>query len=177
MSQSNEPLSKARPSLVEVLEHLGQPMATFAPSGANLVAGIIIGILCLGGGIALMVGAALKGEGTTIALGIVAGLFLAAVGVVGIILMPMLFSLRILVCPEGLVRVSGKKVEAFPWEKIIAVTESRSEDHSIGGRNYTVSRQDGVELFFDANAVRGVSQLAQLIQEETSKRRIPWRIA
>jgi hypothetical protein len=184
----------SEPTLAAVLSDYGGAIEVFRPSIANLVAGMILGTLMALGGLALVAGVwylvfRLNGEfSSTTVVGTVAGLLLGIVGVGLLYLLPGMFSYRLFVCPHGLVRSVGGKVDACQWDEIVSVTEKVQQEHlplegvakravPLGkSRNYTILRRDGIEFYFDADAVQKVGRLAQLIRGETDRRGIAWQI-
>jgi hypothetical protein len=114
---------------------------------------------------------------------------LAIVGGVALILwVKRLFSLRILVCPSGLVEVQRGQILSCRWEDIAQVEETILHEHlplkhglkyvaPVGkSRSYVVRRRDGKEFVFDGNRVKGLGRLAKLLRQEAETRAIPWMI-
>ena len=169
-----------------------------------MIAGVIIGVLLV-----------LAGAGTIIAMARVAiiegdslpwnrekghcwlsVLLLGALGVLalggGMLLIQWvrrLFSLRILICPRGLVQVQRGETLGCRWEDIAEVKERVVQEHlpilkgglkyvmPIGkSHSYVVCRRDGKQFAFDGNRVKGLSRLARMIRQEADARGITWNI-
>jgi hypothetical protein len=83
----------------------------------------------------------------------------------------LLFSRRILVCPQGLVEIKRWKVYPCAWDDIVLVEETRQEREN----SYCIHRRSGEVKEFDRSTINGLDRLMMLIRAETERRNIPWK--
>ena len=94
--------------------------------------------------------------------------------------------IRLLVCPRGLVQLSGRTVDVFRWGDITAITQVIHRHKILRGPSVIVpkSRSDtfivqhchGKYIAFDRDKIRGAGELGRLLQEEARQRGIAWRV-
>jgi hypothetical protein len=127
MSEQNTP--DTSPSLGVLVQEFGGTREAFRPSIANLIAGVIIGLLLIGGGLAFISGFLylyLRPEGNdlqTTLFGLAVGIVLIASGILFIYVMKRMFSYRLVVCTRGFIRQVGRDTDCCQWEDIASVTE------------------------------------------------------
>jgi hypothetical protein len=171
-------------NIATVLEEFGQPVAVFRPDSVALIVGIVFGLGIAGAGGAILYDAITTQ--TSVITTWAAGLVFLAAGLAIAWFCKSLFKFRILVCPNGLVRDVAGEIFCCRWDEIAKVTQIVSQEHlplkgaaknlvPVGKSNsYKVSKKDGTDLFFDRSVVRGPRRLAEMIRQETDKRKIPW---
>jgi hypothetical protein len=181
-------------SLSAVVQQFGGAREEFRPSTANLIAGIIIGLLLIVGGLVLAVGSLymyLSPKGSELQstiLGVAVGFGLVGCGVLFIYLMWRLFAYRLVVCPRGFVRQVRKDIHSCLWDDIASVTETVTTDHlPLNGaaklippmgksRTYEIRRKDGLEFSFTSDTVKRLGRFAKIVREEVDRRGIPWSV-
>jgi hypothetical protein len=166
--------------VADKLAQLGTPLAEFAVSGGRVVwlltAAVLLfplGLLLLGLAVAaLFVGHAEHGLIHLLILGVsllLASIFLA-------MRTWRRWGLRVLVFPEGLVRVQGSHAEAFFWDEVRTVLQRKNGGHwarfAQGKYVYTVHRHGGGEFHFD-DALPDVRRLGDLIRRESLRHLLP----
>jgi hypothetical protein len=182
---------------------LGTPLETFRAGLENLVAGIIMGVFLIVGGIVglfFLCREVVQHRGPiplwvdkqfswgsvaffgAMALGVIIG------GVVLIVWVRRLFSLRVCLCPGGIYTVQRGVCQVFPWEQIMLIHEKVVQEHfPLAGlakyaapmgksRSYVLYRTGGVQLALDGNSVRKIGRLGKLLREEAGKRNITWQV-
>jgi hypothetical protein len=190
MSEQNTP--DTSPSLGVLVQEFGGTREAFRPSIANLIAGVIIGLLLIGGGLAFISGFLylyLRPEGNdlqTTLFGLAVGIVLIASGILFIYVMKRMFSYRLVVCTRGFIRQVGRDTDCCQWEDIASVTEEVKTDHlplqgvakyaaPVGkSRSYTIRRKDGEEFLFDLDTIKRLGRFGKMVREEAEKRGIPW---
>lgn len=188
------PFPQSMPSLTGLIQELGGRTEVFRPSAANLIAGMIIGMLLIAGGLALAGGSLyllLSPKGSdwqTTILGIGMGTVLMTSGVLFIYLMKRMFSYCLVVCAEGFIRQVGKRTDCCRWDDIASVVEEVKSDHlplkgaakyavPLGkSRSYTIHRKDGTEFLFTADTIKRLGRFATMVREATDHRGIPWLV-
>jgi hypothetical protein len=175
---------------------MGLPTHSFAPSPLRLVVGGVIG-LAMGVCGSLMAIATwlrwlgeLRGGAPRPLLDRLAfagfGIVLAAGGGAVAWWVWRLRHIRLLVCPRGLVQLSGRTVDVFRWEDITVITQVIHRHKILRGPSVIVpkSRSDtfivqhchGKYIAFDRDKIRGAGELGRLLQEEARQRGIAWRV-
>ena len=188
---------------VEV-ESLGSPTAQYRPGVANLVAGIIIGCLLIGGGAALLFVTIrdFVRSGGHLPLAAEQGISWVAVGISSLFVIGLLLggfflirwvrstsTLRVYVCPGGFYYRCRTKTVAFPWDQISSVRETILHERlplakglakhampMISSRGFLVRRMGGEEFGFDGNTLQGHERLGKNLRDEARKRDIQWEI-
>jgi hypothetical protein len=184
------------------LESLGAPVSQHAPSPANKIAGVIISLLLVGGGLAIawfVIRGLVETGGQmpfyaekgwcwfAVVLGGAIAVFLFFAGIALFYYVWNLFSLRVLSCPDGFYCVQGEQTDVFAWDEIVSVQETVSRESlplvkgaarhlmpRITSQSYLVKRCDGKEFAFDGNIMPRVQALAVPLRVATQKRSIPW---
>src|SRR5262245_33316881 len=110
--------------LADFLKQLGQPLEEFRPSLTNQIAGLIVGVIGIVGGIILAVvlivmvfDPSTRKPWNCIG-GAAIGIIIALGGGGLIYAMVKQFSYRYLFCANGLLVVQGKQIESYPWNQI-----------------------------------------------------------
>jgi hypothetical protein len=186
-------------------EEIGQIRREFKPGMERIVAGIVVGLLLIGGGCALIFlvasGVAESGgnlpvfkEGrgwswaaaglmSVIGLGLITGGFILIWWVLS------LLTFRVHVGENGIAVLRKKAVQVIGWDDIASVEETHlyqsppiiksAARHLLPkakSKHFVVKMRQGNPLRFDADSIRGPSQLAKMIREATEPRNIPWEI-
>ena len=183
---------------------IGDIQRTFKPGADNLVAGIIISLLLIGGGSAIGY-AATKGVidsrgqlplwvekgwcwgAVAMAGAIAVGLVVGGVYLIGWI--RSLSSLRVHVGADGFA-VSGRDEEtSFNWAQIASVTETHLYERSplVKGpaklllpqkksTSFVIRRDDGGEFALDGNTLREHEAFADIIRSRLEGRGIQWDV-
>ncbi len=190
--------SQTRPSTRNA-ESLGKLTYETKPKVSNIVAGFILGLGLVVGGVLLsgfMVREMLFAGGNRPGnvsdwLGAV---FLALLGVAlvvgGVLLVRFARSLvgfRIGVCADGFWFTRYNQQFVFAWDEVVLIKESVVEErlplakgvarHAMPKRTtrtYTVVRCDGEEFYFDENVIPRTSLLAGPLSAAAKSRSIPW---
>ncbi|WP_435008449.1 hypothetical protein P12x_005659 [Tundrisphaera lichenicola] len=186
------------------IDAVGQPAEQFRPSPANLVAGVILGLLLSGAGLALLafgtrevikVGGRMPmsadGQISWLSVGIMA---LTSIGLTvgGILLLRWVYStssLRVSLCPGGFFYESAAKTVAFPWDQIASVTETILHERvplargaakyampEATSRSFLVYRGDGEKFAFNRNTLGRSDKLGETLREQAWQRNIPWYV-
>jgi hypothetical protein len=174
---------------------LGEIKDVFKPAKENLIAGVIIAVALIAGGLALGYylleredPRPVEGKDRYLKYGfIVAAGVLAPLG--GILLlnwMRRLLSHRVIVGTNGFAYVYRGATEICLWEQIAEIREVFTQE-SIrilkvpGGslknvdRSLIIRRKDGKDFQFTVNTVKGVGRLANHFAEARDKYDIPWQ--
>jgi hypothetical protein len=178
---------------------LGKVTYETKPKVSNVVAGFILGVGLVGGGL-LLTGFLIRqmffaggnpprGAGDWVAAVVFAllGLAIAAAGVLLILFSRSLVGFRLRVCSEGFWFTRAKKDSVFAWDEIVLVKESVIEERlplakgaarhlmpTRATRTYTVVRCDGEEFYFDENVLPRTSLLAGPLSAAAKSRGIKW---
>jgi len=202
---SNQPVGplKVAPS-VRTVESLGPPISQHRPSAANKIAGIVLSLLMIGGGLALG-GFAIRGivesggnlplqvqqghSWFSVGLMLLLALVLIGLGVFFLVMVRKLFSLTIVLCPEGFYCQQHGATKAFAWDEISLVEEHVLHEQlpivkgaakalmpTVASRSYTVRRCDGQTFDFDGNTLPRVEALAVPLSAAMRKRNVPWQV-
>jgi hypothetical protein len=186
------------------VESLGSPTGRYRPGVANLVAGIIIGCLLIGGGSALLFVTIrdFVRSGGHIPLAAEQGISWVAVGIASVFVIGLLLggfllirwarstaALCVYVCPGGFYYQCRTKTVAFPWDRISSVRETILHEHlplargvakhampMTTSRVLLVRRIGGEEFGFDGNTLQGHERLGEILRDEARKRDIRWEV-
>jgi len=184
-------------------QEIGATRREFRPALENTIAGVIIGLLMIGGGCAavyFLVNAVIQSRGSLPfwaekgwswgALAIIAAVAFGLVlgGVWLIRWMRSLFSLRVGLGVNGLSVTQKGKTQVIAWSDIVSVEEThlyervvssglaRYASPKVMSQNFLIKMRDSEAFGFDVNIIRGHLLLAQMVKKETDKRNIPWEI-
>jgi hypothetical protein len=152
----------------ELIDRLGTPLTTFRASPGNMIAGVIVALLMIGGGsigTTAIMRANHKPENETGA--VIGAIFLAGLAVGGVALLlwvRSVISCRTLICPGGFIQVGGGKAKGCCWDQIWEM-KVLGRDHY---RKCTVRRQDGRTFVFTTNRVHGVAKLIRILESHVS---------
>ena len=186
-------------SASDAVHQLGAPAATFRPGFANLIAGIIVGLVMIGASGPVLVAsfgiarqndpkAPVAASWIGMGLGAVLGLGLAIGGIALIYWVRGMFSLRLYVCSHGFYYTHRGKLHVFRWEQIERVVETITQEYlplkgiakyaapPVERRSYVVRRKDGFEFGFGPNSIRKSATLGNWIRKEVTQRNIRWEM-
>jgi len=153
------------------LAQLGEPKAEFAVRGAGFVRKLVLAPLLIGAGLTLevlLIGVLHIHHYDLLLLGVV----LVLSGVTLVVRAFRNRGLRVLVFPEGLVRLHRGEAQAFCWEEIDQVWQKKNEGAHWATRAWRgvltlkVQTADGRRLSFDDSLPR-LAELAQILCRET----------
>jgi hypothetical protein len=176
-------------------EQLGETRREFKPGLENLVAGIIIGLLMIGGGGALPclpTNGVIESGGRLPfwaergwcwgAVGILAALAIGLM-IAGFFLirwMRSLFSFRERIAQNGFLVSDEKTARVIGWEEILSVEETHIDKRlpllkgvakyalpKMMSKSFTVNVKQGEPFAFDGNMIKGHTKLAQMLKDET----------
>jgi hypothetical protein len=185
------------------VDQLGHIRMQFKPGLENLIAGIIIGLLMIGGGCAAVYfptsGVAKSGGNLPLwtdqpgwSWG--AAAILAALGI-GLIIggfflirwVRSLFSLQVRVGQNGFVVLHKKTSRVIAWDDILSVQETHLHERppllkgvakyalpKMTSKSFIVKTKQGEPFAFDGTTIKEHATLAQMIKHETERRNIPW---
>lgn len=190
------------PSVCTV-ESLGKRVYEQKASTANLIAGIILGILMVAGGVTLATVAireivSVRGNLPLYAehgmSWVAAGLMVLPVGGLAIggawliLWATSMLSFRLVVCTDGFYFQQKGETNVFAWQEIASVEETIAHERlpivkgvarhlmpTKTSRAYLVRRCDAKEFFFDSNVLSRPSLLAGPLATAAEARGIPWR--
>lgn len=183
---------------------IGSLQRTFKPGMDNLIAGIIIGLLLIGGG-GTIVYFAIKGiiarrgdlpfwaergwSWGTVALSTILSIGLAIAGVFLIRWMRSLLSLRVHLGDLGFAVTLRKGSQTYLWNQIASVTETHIYERppllkgpaklllpKTQSKSYSVKRNDDEEFGFTATSLKGHEEFAEMIKTQIDGQGIPWEI-
>jgi hypothetical protein len=190
-------------SVNEQVRRLGTPTQTFKPGLANLIAGIIVGLVMMavsGPALVAFIRMAMQSDpklsvaenklvsAIGFGLGGIFGLGLALGGIALIYWVRGMFSFRLYVCPEGFYYTHRGNVHVFRWEEIERVVETITQEYlplkgiakyaapPVERRSYVIRRRDGFEFGFGPNSIRKSVTLGNCIRNEVTPRNIRWDI-
>lgn len=181
-------------------ESLGRVVYQTRPNTSNLLAGCVIGVLLIGGGLTLagycgqmlLLGGADRpqtlGERVSVAALVLVGVALICCGFFLLRRMVGLLRFRLSVCTEGFYYEQGDSVVVFAWSEIREVHEEICSERlplakgEIGQllpetthRFYRVVRCDGEEFAFDDNQLPRTSLLAGPLASAAKTFGFAWR--
>lgn len=185
---------------VRTAESLGKVTYKTEPNTSNVVAGFILGICLVVGGLLLtafmirqMFFAGVNPpQGASDWLGAIVlaflGLALAVGGGLLVMFARSLVGFRLYVCADGFWFNRGKEHSVFAWDEIVMIKESVTEEKlplakgaarhlmpTKTSRTYTVVRCDGEEFYFDENVIQHTSLLAGPLSTVAKTRGIQWQ--
>jgi serine/threonine protein kinase len=180
-------------SLARAKEAMGLPTHSFAPSPLRLVVGGAVGLAMGVFGCWLAIASLLKelpsgAPGPMLERLFVAGfgILLAAGGGAVAWWVWRLRHFRLLVCPRGLLQLSGKTVDVFRWEEITVIIQVIHHHNILRGPSFIVTGSradsfivqhlDGKYIAFNRDKIKGADTLGLLLQAEARLRGIPWRV-
>ena len=183
---------------------IGKLQREFRPGMENLVAGVIIGLLLIGGGCVL--GAfTIKGiiesrgqlpvwedKGFSWGAACIFAFIVIIMIVGGALLIRWIWSLaslRVYVGARGFAVSRRDRLDIFLWDQIGGLKEIHVYERppvlkgpaqlllpKVLSKSYVVTRKDEKEFQFDGNSIRGHDKLAEMIGAETVDRGVAWTI-
>jgi hypothetical protein len=184
---------------LRTVESLGKVIYETKPKLENVVAGIIIAALLIGGGIGTTsfimrqlydpAGDRAPEFSDWIAAHALAlvGILVATGGAYMLVRMRSLSAFRLRVCSEGFCVVAGGEETAYAWDEIVEVKEFISHERlplvkgpaknlmpTKMSRSYTVVRCDGTQFDFDSNLLPSTSLLAGPLATAARTRGFDW---
>jgi len=180
-------------------ESLGKVTYETKPNVSNIVAGFILGVGLVLGGL-LLTGFLIRqmffaggnpprdaGDWVAAVVFALLGLAVAIGGVLLILFSRSLVGFRLRVCADGFWFTRGKEHSVFAWDEIVLVKESVIEERlplakgaarhlmpTKTTRTYSVVRCDGEEFYFDENVLPRTSLLAGPLSAAAKSRGIKW---
>ena len=148
------------------------------------------GVIESGGDLPVITGKGQKGW-CWVAAGALAvmGVMLIVGGILLIFWMKSMFSLRVRVGQNGIIVSTKSITRCISWDEIASVEETplferppvlkgvaRFALPKMQSKSFTVNVKSGEPIAFDANAIKGHIELAEMIREQTERRNIPWKI-
>lgn len=119
----------------------------------------------------------------------VIGLFLVVGGFLLIRWIRSLFSLRVHVGQNGFAVFQKNVTRVIGWSDIVSIQETHIFERppllkgpakmilpKMMSKSFSVTTTEGEPIVFDGNTIKGHTDLAQMIKEETDPREIPWQI-
>jgi hypothetical protein len=183
---------------------LGEIKREFKPGLENLVAGVIIGVLLIAGGSAAIFFSAkavldsggnlpvwAKNDSSWGSSGIfgVLGIGLIVGGMILILWMRSLCSLRVRVGQHGFSVTERNATRVYGWADIRSVEETHLYERppilkgvakyalpKMMSKSYLVALNGSQAFGFDGNTIKGHTKLAQLIKAETDRLNVPWEV-
>lgn len=199
VEQNVPPASTSRRPSVRTAESLGKMSYETKPNVSNLIAGVVIAVLLIGGGLALsgfmirqmfLPGGARPqdaGDWLGAALLTLMGIALAGGGVGLFLWVKSMVGSRVRVCADGFCSKRKGVDTVFAWDEILEVRETilhqklplmkgaaRRLMPTKTSRNYTVVRCDGEEFYFDENVIPRTSLLAGPLSGAARKHNFGW---
>lgn len=181
---------------MSAISEVGAIKRVFKPGIANLSAGIILGLLLIGGGVLGLIASAkavIENRGVfpegkdgwnwfSVGLIWIVSPFAMYFGVFIINWMKYLMSLSVDVGEMGLWIKERQGHRAILWDDIRMIEERHDFERRKYGlpprlsQKFSVILRDGEPFFFEENAIKGHLQLADMIKAETERRSTPWTI-
>lgn len=183
---------------------LGETLEVFRPMIANIVAGFILSLLLVGGGITAIgfpLHAAFLAHWNLpldaqrgwcwIAVGglSLTGVVLSVCGVVLAAVSRGLISHRVEICRDGFRYCWHRSVEAIPWSSVHSVRETVLHERppllkgpaklllpEIASTSYTVFTISGKEYRFDKNCIKSIRRFGELLRENAERHSWPWEV-
>jgi hypothetical protein len=181
---------------------IGRVRQEFKPGLENLIAGVIIGLLLIGGSCAITffaVKAVFENRGH-LAFWVDKGpswgavLIMSAIAIAMIVggtflirWMRSLWSLHVYLGEKGFAVSQQHHLDLFIWNQISSVTETHVFERppvlkgpaqlllpKAKSKRFLVTREDEKQFPFDGNAIRSHEMLATFIKRETDKLGVPW---
>lgn len=176
-------------------DSLGEVQCVFRPKKANIIAGVIIGLLLILGGISAATLIAVQRDPPHQALGDKIGKYVC-IGLLGILLpaggiplllwMKRLASHRVVIFEHGFSYGYVDHAEICPWADIEKVDEVFTKEElkilKLPGaslknidRSFVVHRKDGKEFPFSVNTVDSIPRLIECFEKAREKHDFPWQ--
>ncbi|HEY5913529.1 MAG TPA: SMI1/KNR4 family protein [Verrucomicrobiae bacterium] len=185
-----------------IQQQLGKPQASFRASSANVVAGVIFGVIFLGFGLVLsiwlLVQAGKTGfnlpfvanQGMSWVILLVAELLSWAMAVVGVVMIRRLLKTSgdcVFVGDGGLCLMRKSTYEMVPWSAVAEIEELVIKEHApvkwVGGlipagkdRMYDMRMNNGKHFLFNSTNIRNLALFRAILERVTSIYGIPWSV-
>ncbi len=144
----------------------GEPLAEFRPFPLRLVAGIVGGLVAVVAGLVGCVLGILEVDWEVL----VGALLVLGVGIALAWRMWRAWGQMFLVCPGGLVRQRGGRVECCSWTELKEIIQKK------GTSRYQLVRRQGEAWSLDANDTQQIDQLIERIRGLTEKFSVRWKV-
>jgi len=186
-------MGKAK-ALARAVKQLGEPVEFFMPSPMRMCLGLLLGLGICTFGMSIAVHFGLGFADTSRATnpwlerwGTAAfGLLIASGGVWLLWWTWGTIHYRVLVCPEGLIRLRRRAVDPFPWDSIKVIHQTIHHHKVLHGPSFLVPhscshifhvvRHDGECIRFDRDKLKDADRLGALLKAEARCRRLPWQV-
>ncbi len=160
--------------VAEKLAALGEPTAEFAVTGRRMALLLVVAPLAFALGLALLVLPLVPlffGKQPHVHAHLfVAAAFLMVAPLVSLARVWRSRGLRILIYPEGMIRLRGDEATAIFWHQVSAVWQIKNQGHWAkavnGSLAFTIRRTDGKEIHF-SDQITNLKELGKIIQRET----------
>ncbi len=187
-----------------IAQDIGEFREEFKPGLENIIAGIIIGLLLIGGGgagVYFPAKGVIESRGNLPfwvekgwcwgAVGLLMALAIGAIvgGIALILWMRSLVTLRVRVGSNGLSVTRKDETRVIAWPDIVSVRETHLYERppllkgvakyalpKVLSKSFLLTTNDGESFGFDGNTIRSHVMLADLIKKKTDQRGIPWEI-
>jgi hypothetical protein len=158
------------------IDALGEPTAQFAVGGKALLRNLILAPLLIAIGAALEAAVFLFGL-VHLAKLLLLGAFLIVMALMLLVRVYRNWGLRVLVYPEGVVRISREGAQALCWDEIDRVWRKKFEGEwgaqlRKGTQVLVAERADGEAIIFE-DALPRLKELAVILQRETLPHLLP----
>ncbi len=184
------PLSKAW-----AVADMGVPRESYRPKHANIVAGFILGLAMIAGGVSAAAYLLLRDDPKPVqAMSdwiakyvIIGGLGLAvpALGIALVVWMKRLMSHEVTICENGLIYQYAGANDVVPWVEIAKITEVFTQESikilKVPGASLTnidrtivVLRNDGKEFYFSVNSIQNLGAFASLLKDASDRHNLRW---
>jgi hypothetical protein len=144
----------------------GQPEAEFRPYPLRLIAGIVVGLVAVAGGLWLCLFGISEEESGLI----VTGLVVAGFGLALAWGMYRVWGEQLYVCPGGLVRRRGARLECRRWADVKEMVQKE------GTSSYRLVPRKGDDWTLDANHTQQIDDLIARIRRLSENHSITWTV-
>lgn len=185
-------------------QEIGEIRGEFKPGLENIIAGFIIGLLLIGAGgagVYFPVNGVIEARGNlpfwvekgwcwgAVGLGLALAIGAIVGGVILILWMRSLTSLRVRVGAHGLSVTRKDETRVIAWPDIVSVLETHLYERppilkgvakyalaKVLSKFFALATKEGEPFRFDGNTIKGHVILADIIKKETDRRGVPWEV-